>query len=557
MPLAITRHYRHFKRYRRIGEVLLHHGFGYLLHETGFLSLLSPFKRLKAMKEESASSYGLGPRLRMVLEELGPTFIKFGQLLSTRPDFIPPKIINELENLQDNVAPVAFAYIKGQIENELGKPITELFLEFENRPLAAASIGQVHRAVLIDGTPVVVKIRRPNVENVIATDLEIMFRLARNIEERLGKGFVDGVELVEYFAKTIRQELDYKREGRNIDRFRHQFLDNSNIIVPEVYWDLSTSKILTMDYVSGIKLKDQHLLFESNIDLNKVANIAIEAFFNQIFKHGFYHGDPHPGNLLVTGEGKLVFLDFGVVGRLDRGTMKSLAKLMVAGVRRDVDLVMEVFRDLEAFREKPSRQMYLAFNNLIDEYYGRTLKELDLPTITEDLLDLVRLYPIKLPSDLTLLVKVLLTIESVGTRLVPDFNIIEALEPFTKAWIKENYNVQQLTELAWEHTRKVTKSLLNFPGQAESVLDLIEAGEMKINFQHQGLEKLINRLDVASNRLTIGLIIGSLILGSSFLLIMEQGPKFLNVPLIGLLGYLLAAVIGVGLLISILRSGRF
>lgn len=557
MPLAINRRYRHFKRYRQIGEVLLHHGFGYLLQQIGLASLLSPFKRLKAIKVESAEELSLGARLRMVMEELGPTFIKFGQLMSTRPDIVPPSIIKELEGLQDDVTPISFSKIKSQVEQELKRPITEVFKDFQIQPLAAASIGQVHRGTLLDGTEVVVKVRRPEAETVIATDLEIMFRLAHAIEERWGKTVIDCVELVSYFSKMIREELDYKREARNIQRFRHQFINNPDVIIPRVHLEFCTKKILTMDYIEGLKLRDLTLLNEYGIDLPKLADIAAGAFIEQVFKHGFYHGDPHPGNLLVTADGKLVFLDFGIVGRLDEKTMKSLAKFIVAITKQDVDSILDVFEELEAFTQRPTREMYLAINELVDEYYGRTLEELDFSMIAEDLLDFTRQYPIKLSPDLTLLVKSLVTIEGVGARLVPDFNVMEVIEPFAREWVKKNYSAGHLAGLAWEHTRDWAKILFRLPEQVDSTLDILKNGELEIQVHYSGLDKLINRLDVASNRLTAGLIIGALIVGSSFILVMGQGPKLLNVPLIGLLGYLLAGMIGIWLLISILRSGRY
>lgn len=557
MPLAINRRYRHLKRYRQIGEVLLRHGFGYLLQQIGLASLLSPFKRLKAIKAESTDELSLGARLRMVMEELGPTFIKFGQLMSTRPDIVPPGIINELEGLQDDVTPISFAQIKIQVEQELKRPISEVFKDFQTQPLAAASIGQVHRASLLNGTEVVIKVRRPEVEHVIATDLEIMFRLAHAIEEHWGKTLIDSVELVNYFSKMIREELDYKREARNVERFRHQFINNSHVIIPRVHWEFCTNRILTMDYIEGLKLRDQALLSEHGIDLPKLADVAASAFIEQVFIHGFYHGDPHPGNLLVTEDGKLVFLDFGIVGRLDQRTMKSLARLIVAITKQDVDSILEVFEELEAFTQRPTREVYLAINELVDEYYGKTLEELDFSTIAEDLLAFTRQYPIKLSPDLTLLVKALVTIEGVGSRLVPDFNVMEVMEPFAREWVKKNYSAEHLAGLAWEHTRDWAKSLFKLPGEVESALDMLRSGELEIQVQYSSLEKLINRLDVASNRLTAGLIIGALIVGSSFILVMGQGPKLLNVPLIGLLGYLLAGMIGIWLLMSILRSGRY
>lgn len=557
MPLALNRRYRHLKRYRQIGEVLLRHGFGYLIQQSGIAALRPRFRRLKAAKDKSKEDVSIGARLRLVLEQLGPTFIKFGQLMSTRPDIVPPDILKELEKLQDNVAPVRFEQIKEQVEQALGQPIEELFSSFSTQPLAAASIGQVHRARLLDGTEVVVKVRRPGVESIIATDLEIIYRLAHTFADRVDDQFIDVFELVDYFAKMIRRELDYTREGRNIDRFNLKFSGNPNVVIPTVFWDYTTDRVLTMNYIEGITLRELPSRDNSSIDTARIADIAVQALVQQIFEFGIFHGDPHPGNLLVTEEGSLVFLDFGIIGRIDPQTMEQLAKLVVAITKRDIEEILKVFEALGALTEQPSRDMYLDLSELIDDYYDKTLKELNFSRIAEDLLWFIRSHPLKMPIDLTLLLKALVTVEGIGTRLVPDFNVIEAMEPFARAWAKEHYTVGRLAKVGTDAAKEWVKTAAKLPIELESALNTINRGDLEINFQHRGLERLINRLDIVSNRLTAGMIIGALIVGSSFVLTTDRGPRILNLPLIGLLGFLLAGMIGIWLLISILRSGRY
>lgn len=556
--LGFNRRYRHLKRYRQIGEVLLKHGFGYLIQQIGIAQLLPPFKRLKALQVgQREEGIALGARLRMVLEQLGPTFIKFGQLLSTRPDIIPPDILIELEKLQDNVASIDYSLIKEVVESELERPIGEVFAFFDQEPLAAASISQVHRARLMDGTEVVVKVRRPRIEEIIGTDLEIMYRIANAVKDRFDDKPIDSVELVDSFAKMIRQEFDFTREGRSIERFCQNFADNPNVIIPKVYWEYSTIKVLTMDYIDGIKLRERIIINEQNIDVAKLADIAVDAFVAQVFDFGFFHGDPHPGNLMVTSSGELVFIDFGIVGRIEPQTIKLLANLIVAVTRRDVDGLLDVLSQLDAFNQKPSREMYLDILELFDLYYDKTLKELDFSIIAEDLLAFTRNHPVRVPSDLILLIKALVTVEGIGASLTPDFNIMENLEPIARKWIKENYNAKHLTKEGYKQASKWVKSVSNIPVEFESLLGTINRGELKIQFEHRGLDLLINRLDIASNRLTAGLIVGSLIVGSSFVMVMDQGPRLLSLPIVGVLGFLLAAMIGLWLVISILRSGRY
>jgi len=557
MPLGFSRRYRHLKRYRQIGEVLLRHGFGYLIQLSGIKAFMPPLRRLKAVKEEEHHALSLGARIRLVLEQLGPTFIKFGQLMSTRPDLVPPDILKELEGLQDNVAPVNYKQIKEQVERSLGSPIDEMFSSFSTQPLAAASIGQVHRAALLDGTDVVVKVRRPGVEAVIATDLEIICRLANAIADRIDERFIDIVELVDYFAKMIGRELDYTREGRNIDRFHKKFKENPDIVVPKVYWDYTTEQVLTMNYIDGIKLRDLSSLKKKEIDTARIADVAVKAFVQQVFEFGMFHGDPHPGNLLVTEAGALVFLDFGIIGRIDPQSMELLAKLMFAITKRDVEAILNVLTALGALTEPPTRELYLDLSELIDDYYDRTLKELNFSYIAEDLLRFTRTHPIRMPVDLTLLIKALVTLEGIGSRLAPDFNVIEAMEPFAKAWAKRNYSAKRIAKKGFDTTKEWVKAAAKLPIELESALNTINRGDLEIKFKHKGLERLINRLDIISNRLTAGLIVGSLIIGSSFVLTTDRGPRILNLPLIGLLGFLLAGMIGIWLLISILRSGRY
>ncbi len=556
MALSLNKRYRHIRRYRRIGEVLIRHGFGYMLQQLDLGHFLPPLKRLKPYSKRDPH-VSVGTRLRSALEDLGPTFIKFGQLLSTRGDVLPMDIVAELEQLQDAVRPVGFSEIERQIEEQFGQPVEAVFGSVDPEPLAAASIGQVHHGVMLDGTRVVIKVQRPNIRGLINTDLEILYGLARSLQDKLRPYSIDAVGLVHEFSQSIRKELDYTKEGRNIDRFRRSFEHINDVRVPHVYWQLTTERVLTMEFVDGYKINDIERLRSLGFDMSRLAEIVADSFMKQVFEDGFFHGDPHMGNIMVCPDGRLAYLDFGIMGRLDPSTMEGLARLLVSIVRQDIDGLIEVLFDLEAFTGSPSRQLRLDVQEVIDYHYGKSLKELDFGQIIEDLMDLVQRHPLQMPNEMLVLAKALVTLESVGRRRSPEFNVMEYAEPFAQNWMKKQYGAAHLTRRGGKQLRDLSKSLSRLPGEFESALHRMNAGDMEIRFRHEGLERLINRLDVASNRLTFGIIIGSLIMGSSVLLMIDQGPHVMQIPAIGLAGYLLAGVLGFWLLISILRSGRY
>lgn len=556
MPFLLNRRYRNLRRYRQIGEILLRHGFGYLIQQADLIHILPPFRRIQSYKAQD-SSLSLATRIRLVFEELGPTFIKFGQILSTRPDLIPPDIIKELEKLQSDVQPVEFLKIQKQIEGELKCSLDQVFDYFEPQPLAAASIGQVHRGRLRDGTEVVVKVQRPNVRQVITADLEILYSLARSVNERLAKNNIDVIGMVSEFSRVLQKELDYTKEARNIERFRYNFRNVENVKVPEVYWSFTTEKILTMEFLDGHKLSEIATLKQSKMDIAKIGNIAAHAFMKQVFEDGFFHADPHPGNLLVLKDGRLGIIDFGMMGRIDEKTMQTLARLLVAVVKKKSEDIIEILMELEAFIAKPSRELVLDLEEVMDYHYGKTLKELDFSQIIEDLLELVRRHPLRMPNEFLLLSKALITLEGTGSALVPDFNVVEVAEPYAKNWMKEYYSPTSVIERGIRSSTEWLETLSKLPSNLDSVLRTMDEGELRIRFQHEGLENFINRLDIISNRIAFGLITGALIVGSSLLFSIDSGPRFLQVPLIGLSGFFIAGIMGLWLLISILRSGRF
>ncbi len=555
MPLGLNRRYRHLKRYRQIGEVLLRHGFGYVIQQMDLTHILPLSKRLRSLQPTRQSSPPAA-RLRRVLEDLGPTFVKFGQVLSTRPDLVPAEVIHELEKLQDHVPPISYEDIQLQFERELGRSIQEVFETFHKQPLAAASIGQVHYAVLAGGNEVVVKVQRPRIRRMIETDLEIMYGLANTLRDQMPSNSVDPLEIVDEFRRTIRKELDYTKEGRNIERFGKNFEGDDRIVIPEVQWELSTEKVLTMEYIRGTKVSQVQSLVNQGYDVRELTNVIAKCFMKQIFQDGFFHADPHPGNLMVLSNNRLAFVDFGMVGRVDDQTMQGLARLLVAVTRRNVEEMILVLQELDALEGRPTRELRSDVIELIDMHYGRSLKELDFSQIFEDLLELVRRHPVNLPANLLFLAKTMVTVESLGSMLWPEFNVMEVAEPFAKEWMEQQYSPKAMAHRGVSYAKDWSRLLRKLPSELETSMQLVNQGLLEIRFRHEGLDKLINRLDIVSNRLTFGIIIGSLVIGSSFMVQVDRGPRVFDTPIIGLSGFVLAGFMGVWLLVAIIRSGR-
>lgn len=552
------RPYEHFKRYREIVEVFLRHGFGYTIERFDLGHLLPVGKRRMHRKGAEAKITDPGVRLRRAFEELGATFVKLGQVLSTRADLLPPSMIEQLSRLQDEVPPFPSADAIAAIESELGQPIAKAFSHFDAEPLAAASIAQVHRATLHSGEDVVVKVQRPGVRHQIRTDLEILTGMARVVQERLRPDMINAIELVDEFKRYIVSELDFTSEGRNIQRFRDQFASDPDVVIPQVYWEYTTERLLTMEYIDGVKALDFDALDRMGVDRRRVARVGAEAFLKQVMIDGYFHGDPHPGNIFVLADQRIAFIDFGVVGRLSSEAMDDLADLFIGIIRRDMERVVAAMIHLGAVDDQSDlRRLRSDIATMIDRHYGKSLKDIKAATILGESFQLAQRHHIRMPSNLLLLGKALLAIEGLGERLDPDFNVLEIAEPFARKLLAKRYDpVNVARRLASEllHWTDIARRL---PDRVDRIVDQIDRGRLSIRFHHKGLEGLISRLDIISNRLALALIIASLVIGSSFVMQSSTGPSIQGFPAIGVIGYLVAVVLGAWLAISILRSGRF
>ena len=556
---AIGRTYRHLNRYQRILRVLFKYGFNDLvdrLHIDQYLE--SGLQMINRKPREQIARLSRPERLRLVFEELGPTFIKLGQLLSTRPDLIPAEYLDELARLQDEVPPFSLAEVHAIFREELGRSPDEVFHYFDAEPLAAASIGQVHRARLDSGAEVVVKVQRPDIENVIAVDLEILAHLAGLMEQYLEE--VQGhrpTAIVQEFARSLSREIDFAVELANIQRFARQFERNPAIHVPLVYPELSTQRVLVMEYVLGIKASMAGQLREQGYDLPLIAERGATLVMEQIFVHGFFHADPHPGNLFILPDNVVCFIDFGQMGRLSRKDREDFTDLvldLVAGDERTVvEGVLKVTVQLgEVDRESLARDL----GGLVDLYLYRPLGELEAGRILQDLLDLVTRHKLTFKPAFYQMMKALSTVEGVGLMLDPKLELIRLARPFMRRIRLERMRPARLAEEIARTGSGYLQLLRELPEELRTILRQLRGGRMRIEFEHHGLQALGAALDRVSNRIAFAIVLAALIVGSSLIVLSDIPPHWHDIPVIGLLGFLVAGIMGFWLLLSIIRHGR-
>ncbi len=556
---AIGRTYRHLNRYHRILRVLFKYGFDDLverLHIDQYLE--SGLQMINRKPRPQVQRLSRPQRLRMAMEELGPTFVKLGQLLSTRPDFIPPDYLVELSKLQDNVPPFAYQEVVEIFAEEFGKPPEDVFAHFNRQPLAAASIGQVHRARLEDGTEVVIKVQRPQIENIIAVDLEILAHIAGLMEEHLEE--VQGhrpTAIVHEFARSLSREIDFSIELTNIQRFARQFEGNTDIHVPLVYPQLSSERILVLEYVDGIKASDLESLRKEGRDLKLIAERGANLVMEQIFVHGFFHADPHPGNILVLPDDVVCFIDFGQMGRLnlkDREEFTDLVLNLVGGNERKVTkgVLKLTIQYGEVDRDNLTRDL----GELMDQYLYKPLKELAAGKILQDLLDLVTRHGLSLQPNLYLMMKALSTVEGVGLQLDPDMELITLARPFMQKIKTGRIKPKRLAEEMGETGSEYISLFRELPGELRTILRQLRDGRMKLEFEHRGLHALGLALDRVSNRISFAIVLAAQIIGSSLIILSGIPPKWNGIPVIGMAGFLIAGIMGFWLLLAIIRHGR-
>ncbi|SFM78932.1 2-octaprenylphenol hydroxylase [Methanolobus profundi] len=556
-PRKIHR-YSMIKRYGKIVDALVKYEFGYIADRMGIGGIRPLRSRIKKPEKVHKDTDSGPKKARLMLEELGPTYIKLGQILSMRQDLIPPEYADEFSKLQDEVQPFGMEEVERLIMEELGSHITDIFECFENTPIAAASIGQVHRAKLKTGEDVVVKVQRPGIKKIIEADLDIMYSIAAFAEEHLPEAkLYRPVEIVEEFERSIKAEMDYTQEGRNADHFARNFRDHPRIYIPKVYWDHSSMKVLTLEYIDGVKSNSFGELERMGVDRTEVATEVLKSFMKQIYDDGFFHADLHPGNVFIMKDGMIALLDFGMAGFLSRDMRNLLIDDLIAITKGDTVLYIELLRDLGSIGDDVDlSSLKVDIDHLLYKYYGRPIRQLNTALILEEMINLLRKYKVRVPANVALLSKGAMTAESFGSIMDPDVNLTVIAEPFAKQAIKDRLRLTNIASSVYRDYNNWTRVLHKAPMQISHILEIAERGYLKLRFDSHGFDRIVAELDAASNRLSFSLIISAIIVGSSLIIQTGMEPHIWGVPLLGVIGFLVAGFFGMWLVIYILRTGR-
>lgn len=507
---------REVRRTRDILRVFARHGLGDLV---AHLRLPARWRAEPQHVAEAGAgdAQARALRVRLALEELGPTFIKFGQALSIRSDLLPATLIAELTRLQDDAPPLPPGTAEAVLEQELGQPIASLFRTFDPVPIGSASIAQVHRATLVSGETVAVKVRRPGIADVIEGDLAILQALAASAERHWADAelFVPS-ELVRQFARSIRREQDFTREARVVERFAANFAGSQTLVVPRVHWSHTCAAVLTLDFLDGVKVSDLEGLRLQGSDPALVARRGADAILQQVLQDGLFHADPHPGNILVQPGSVICLLDFGIVGHLPRASRDRLARLVAAVGQRDIPRVVRLVLMLsEPLVEPDVRELEQDAADLVDTYAGARLQDLSMARVWADIADVVGRHRLKLPADLMLLVKTLVTMEGVGTRLDPAFRMIEYATPYVRRVLVERWSPARAVTRAEREARDLVDALRTVPADAHDILARARSGRLSLHVRQDDLVPLVAQLDVASRRLAVALVLSALIVATA------------------------------------------
>ncbi len=554
----IARGYRSLSRLRQVLQVVGKYGFGYFVDQVQLGHHL-PLPRLrKPPRDLDREEVPLARRFADMLQELGPTFVKFGQMLSNRPDLLPTVYVQELRRLQDRVVPFDSALARAVIEQELGAPVDQLFGEFSPEPFAAGSIAQVYYATTSEGEEVVVKVKRPGIEKVVITDIDLLGQLAKLVEEHVSESRVLRPRLiVEEFGRTIRRELDFVGEASSTERFHEQFAEHPRVTAPRVFWDYTTSSVLTLERLSGHNVSDGAQLERMGVDRRELAQTLADAFMQQFLVTGHFHADPHAGNLLVDEEGVLAIVDFGMVGHLSDELRGQLGTTLIAVVNHQLDVVIEVYTEIGVLGPETNvRELAGDLEELLDKYFHMPFVRIDQLRVFQELMTLARRHHVFLPRDFVLLGKSFVTVAALARELDPDFDLAAVAGPYARRLALEKLSPTRLARALGLTLWQLAKLAQRAPGELRQLLDKTVAGQLQVVFKHEGLDPFGHTLERASNRLASSVTLAAVILASTMLITADIGPQLWGVSALGLAGALVAGVLAVWLGLAIWRSNR-
>jgi ubiquinone biosynthesis protein len=544
---------RNLGRISEIAQVAVRHGFGYFFTRNKLTDLL-PWNETVSASDGGTSQRG--QHLREMLDELGPTFVKFGQLLSTRPDVVPPDIIVELRKLQDEVSPFPFADVQEVVEAELGQPIERLFLEFAEEPIAAASIGQVHEAVLPNGRKVAVKVQRPTAPRQIEADLGLLYQGAKIAKERVrALDFIDARGLVDEFARSLREELDYRQEARNAQAFHRNFAGHPHVYVPRVFWTYTGARVLTLEFLEGTQIADLDRHELSDDERRRLANVMAEAWMTMVFRHGIFHGDPHPANVLMLGHPERIGLvDFGQAGRLTEDDMTKLTALFIDAAAENVDALPRRLADLGVRYDRAREGEFVGqLREFYARYYGVRLSDIDQIQVIREGFQLIYTMNLELPARFVMLDKAIATLGSVGAELYPDFNVFEVAKPYARDLMMRRFSPGRIAREAHKEARDLARVVRAAPYQIHDILESFREGQVEVRVAPEELDEIMRNLDVAFNRLVVALVVAAGLIGSSFLAAAATGP---GLQLLSGIGFGLSLLLGAWLMWGVIRHGR-
>ncbi|MGD9175039.1 MAG: AarF/UbiB family protein [Desulfobacterales bacterium] len=546
-------------RYRQILAVLIKYGFGDLLDRLRIDQYIGAgLQAISRKRAERVEKLTRPQRLRMAFEELGPTYIKLGQILSTRPDLVPVDILEELTRLQDEVPPFPFEAVKGVIESEFGVPVEEVFDQLDEQSLASASIGQVHKALTRDGEPVAVKFQRPDIQKIIEVDLEIMLHLATLAERHIQEFEIHRpVKIVEEFARTLEKEIDYRNEATNMERIARRFLNLPHVYIPAVFREFTTSRVLTTELIEGIKISKIEAIVEAGLDQKIIADRVVGLVFKQAFEYGFFHADPHPGNIFVLADNVICLVDYGMMGLVDRATREAFVDLIDSVVHQQEVKTTQVLLNLTEWDEEPDiRALEREVADFMGRHFYKPLKDMEIGKLLQDLLHLTMRFRLRLPPDIFLMIKALSSVEGVGRALDPDFDLIAHARPFIQQVKLERFGPKRISADVYDMMSRLLQFLQQFPKDLMDLTGMIRQQRLSLQLEHKGLESMLATQDQTSNRMSFAIIIAALIIGSALIVISEIPPLVYGISLIGIIGYLVAAIMGFWLLVAIIRKGR-
>ncbi len=536
-------------RLSEIAQVAARHGFGYFFEHRRF-----------RRGDPDGDPSQRGAHLRAMLDELGPTFVKFGQLLSMRPDVLPPDIVAELRGLQDDVTPFAYEDARLVIEADLGLAVERLFLEFESTPMAAASIGQVYRATLPNGRRVAVKVQRPDAPRQIEADIALLYQAAKLAKERIRRlDFIDARGIVDEFSRSIRQELDYRTEARNADQFRRDFAGNPRVRIPRVYWGYTTARVLTLEFIDGAQLADLADADYGEPERRRLAELITETWLTMVFRNGFFHADPHPANILVLeGAEAIGLVDFGLAGKLTDADMSNLTRLFIDAANENVDAMPKRLAELGVrYPRAREAEFVAALRELFYRYYGAPLSQIDPIQVIREGFDLIYSMNLELPTRWLLLDKAIATLASVGQELYPAFNAVEVARPFARRLMIGRFSPHRVALRARREGTELARIARVMPYQVHDILEQVRDGQVEVGFVHKGVDDFLDKLDEAINRMVVAVVVSAGLVASSLLgIFADGGPHVLGVHLIALVGFMLSGLLMGWLLVGVIRHGR-